>query len=472
MSSGLFMKKYMLCIGLFLCSPCFSCFAFPVMDSGSQYRDSVYRRVLEEGVLTLSCHFSYALNSAEINPALGDNLQELKRLDAFVRAAVSDTALYVKRVGLSGFSSIEGPYAVNERLARDRARSFRDHLEAGYSLSESVPVDISWVAEDWGGLYTMLLDVQFSGREEVLRLIEEVDVFRGREGQLMRVRGGKVYKWLLSDYFPRLRRVEIRVEYDLQRMLQDVYHRELSGVEFERALEEERDRLREEVRWELEESLPRIDTVVAYTGGALEILGLGEIYSITHTEDNRLCHLCYPEWGVKTNLLHLGGFVRGKYTTPLLNLSVERFLARGFSVEAAVEYSNRTYNKGREFQGLTGYRVEPRFGWRHSRSFSCVYVGAYGQTGDFNLHTLRTDSGGETYRHTGTYYEAGLSVGCYIPLSLHWGFDIGVRGGYRHSKGRVYEQEDGNRYLLYDRISRSLRLSSVSLSLSYRWGYK
>jgi hypothetical protein len=438
-------------------------------------RDSVYRRVIEDGVLTLSCHFAYTRNSSDINTLLKDNLRELGRLDAFIRTAVSDTALCVRRIRLSGYSSIEGTYAVNERLARDRARIFRNYLDVKYRLSEKLPVDVSWVAEDWSGLYDMVFDARFDGREETLRLIETVDIFRGRETLLMRVRGGRVYNLLLNQYFPRLRRVEIRVEYDLQRMLQRTYSKTFSEQDFERALEQERARLREEIRHEVKESLPPIDTVITYPGGKFGILGLGEIYSITHTEEERPAEeypaygLRFPAWAVKTNVLQLAGFARGVgYTAPLFNLSVERFFTRAFSVEVGMDYANHPYNKGKEFQGLTGYRIEPRFRLKHRRSFPGFYLGAYAQAGDFNLRTLRTDTDLQTGNLTGKYYEAGLSGGFYIPLSRHWGFDAGVRGGYRRDKGIAYEVEDDGNHYLYDRIERSLRLSAVILSVSYR----
>lgn len=465
------MRKILLCAILLLGWGRICASVLSADDPADQYRDSVYRQVIEEGVLTLSCHFSYAQNSSEIDSELGDNRYELNRLKEFMRLAFSDSKLYVKSMGLSGYSSIEGPYAVNERIARTRVQSFRKLLDRDYNISDLVPVDVSWVAEDWATLYNMVLDSQLAGREDVLRLIENVDIFKGRESQMMSIQGGRTYKRLLNEYFPHLRRVEIRVEYDLQRILQHAYKQEFDQAGFEKALEAER----EKIRWEVREELPRIDTIITHTmgRGKFEILGLGEIYSITHTEENPLCYLCYPKWGVKTNLMHLAGFAEGiEYTTPLLNLSIEHFFTRHFSLEAGAEYSNWKYDDGKEFQGLTGYRVEPRFWLSHSKSFTCVYVGAYGQLGDFNFRTLKMDSNEDTYKLTGDYIEAGLSVGCYIPLSLHWGFDIGVRGGYRHSKGKAYEYGDEGKYQIYDRTVNRLRLNAVVLGLTYRWGHK
>lgn len=468
------MKKYLLSAILLLgLSPSYAVVAASG-GGGFQYRDSVYHRVIEEGVLSLSCHFTYHQNSASVNKALGHNAYELERLNDFVGAAFSDSSLYVKRVRLVGYSSIEGPYAVNERIARTRVQGFRDYLEGEYYLSELVPVDISWVAEDWNTLYANVNASDIEGRDEVLRTIEQVDIFKGRENRLTRIAGGRTYRRLLTEFFPSLRRVEIQIEYDLQRILEDNYQRKMSEEEFDELLKKEREKFRGELKKEVYDNLPRIDTLITYPTGKVEIFGIGELHSITHTEENPLCYLCHPKFGIKTNLMHLAGFAQGiEYTTPMLNLAFEYFVTRHMSVEAAFNFSDWKYNDSKEYQGITGYRIEPRYWIPHRKSFSCIYVGAYGQAGDFNLRELKQDSNDETYKLTGTYWEAGLSAGCHIPLSMHWGFDIGVRGGYRYSKGKAYEYDAAaDKMLKYDRNSDRLRLNAVILGLTYRWGYK
>ncbi len=96
------MRKQLLCAVLLLCSCGAYCSSLPASDPDKQYRDSVYRRVFEDGVLSLSCHFSYAQNSSEIDPSQGRNHYELDKLNEFIRVALSDSSLYVKRIALGG----------------------------------------------------------------------------------------------------------------------------------------------------------------------------------------------------------------------------------------------------------------------------------------------------------------------------------------------------------------------------------
>jgi hypothetical protein len=441
--------------------------ALSVGFSGCQYSDSIYRRVMEEGVLTLGCYFSYIRNSAEIDSLLGDNARELGRLDAFVRSAVSDPSLYIKRISLTGYSSIEGTYAVNERLARDRVRMFKNHLDEAYRLSEQVPVDVAWVPEDWGGLYNMVQDTLFTGREDVLRLIETVDVFRGREDALMRIQGGKVYKWLLSDYFPRLRRVEIRVEYDLQRMLQEMYHKEFDQQAFETALEVERARLREEIRYEVVESLPRIDTVVSYPDGLFEILGRGEIYSITHTENTPLFYLRRSKWALKTNLLQWTGVQPDfKYTAPVANLALEYYVNDHWSVELGAMYSYWPYRSHQEFQGVSGYRVEPRYRLELPAGRFGVYLGLYGRVGDYDCQTTSKGNVQPDTGYTGNYWDAGVSTGLTVGLTDRLGLEFGVRGGYVRAGVAGYIPGEF-RYDEFKRKYRRIRITDLNVSIIY-----
>ena len=77
-------------------------------------------------------------------------------------------------------------------------------------------------------------------RDEVLFLIDQTGVFEGREKKLMDLGGGEPYAYMLKEFFPGLRRVEITVSYDLRRIMEEKLHRKLDEAEFETALSKER----------------------------------------------------------------------------------------------------------------------------------------------------------------------------------------------------------------------------------------
>ena len=89
------------------------------------YRDSTYLRVINEGSTRLNCYLSYPQGGWRVESTYGNNSSELARLARFIRTSLSDSLIYVREITLTGYCSIEGSYAHNERLARRRANGFR-----------------------------------------------------------------------------------------------------------------------------------------------------------------------------------------------------------------------------------------------------------------------------------------------------------------------------------------------------------
>ena len=78
------------------------------------YRDSTYRRAIKEGTAGLNCYFSYPQGGWQIRKDYGGNAGELEKLDKFMRSSFADTLIYVRRITLTGYCSIEGSYSAKE----------------------------------------------------------------------------------------------------------------------------------------------------------------------------------------------------------------------------------------------------------------------------------------------------------------------------------------------------------------------
>ena len=211
-------------------------FSPDTLGTGKLYRDSTYRRVIKEGTANLDCYFSYPQGGWQIQRGYGGNARELERLDKFMRSSFADTLIYVRRITLTGYCSIEGSYAANEKLAHDRANGFRNYLDTEYGLARRFPVEVRYVGEDWDRLRQLVEASTLPGRAEVLAVIDNTDIFKGREKKLMDLQGGVPYNLMLAELFPLLRRVEIRGEYDLHRIIEERYRRKLTDAEFQEIL--------------------------------------------------------------------------------------------------------------------------------------------------------------------------------------------------------------------------------------------
>ena len=136
------------------------------------------------------------------NPANTASLALLREI-----ASIGDTngAVILKKVIITGFSSIEGSYDTNLALSERRAESLR-HYISNYTTIDGSILDMGFQGEDWEGLYAMVQASDMLQKQEVLDIINSVPIFSGREKQLMDLAGGVPYLYMKSHFFPSFRK--------------------------------------------------------------------------------------------------------------------------------------------------------------------------------------------------------------------------------------------------------------------------
>ena len=502
-----------LIIGLFSAQLC----SAQTDSRNNLYRDSVYRRVIKDGTSKLSCYLSYPQGNHQVMPNYGTNATELDKLNNFIRSAFADKNIYVRQIKLMGYCSIEGSLAANEQLAKNRVNGFLSYLNTRYNLSQRYPVELDWVAEDWDKLRELVAASQLPERDEVLQIIDKVPILKGREKLLMELNGGIPYRTMLAELFPGLRRVEITVIYDLHRIIEERYQRKMTDAEFQQVLAEERakaaaeeERLanlaRDEAR-ALAQAQAQAESE-ARKKAAIDKARKEEEARIAEEarlaaekdrleaererqalQDARLAELrkqrdakralynermkLSPIVGIKTNAISWAGITpEFEYKTFMPNLTAEVFFLDQWSAQASGTYAYWDYDSGKQFWGVSGYSVEPRF-WPFSSDglYRWLYIGVFGQFGDFDVRSIEGESkGGATTNYTGTYWQGGLSLGCYIPLLRHFGLEIGARGGYQSSNVKVYDIEPPYNYFNHKETKNRIGLMELNVSLSYRFG--
>ena len=162
---------------------------------------------------SVTLYIDYPLNSYDVQKTYRRNASELSRLDSLLHPLRSDGGLAtIRRLGVCGYASPEGPYRSNEELASNRARHFMHYMTRAYHLPADLAT-VTWVPEDWEGLESLLRERHPAYYEEALELIRRYGVFEGREKRLMELHGGEPYRRMCSEEFPLLRRLRITVSY-------------------------------------------------------------------------------------------------------------------------------------------------------------------------------------------------------------------------------------------------------------------
>lgn len=160
-------------------------------------------------------YLDYPLGRDEVLPDYKENRIQLSKLDKIFSPLAANGFSTIEQVEICGYSSPDGNYRNNERLAADRSRQFAYYVRNAWSIPAHT-VHSSSVAEDWEGFRQLLLTEKPSYMQEVLNIIRRYGVFDGRERRLMDLQGGIPYKDMLRRFFPRLRRIEVTIRYGIR----------------------------------------------------------------------------------------------------------------------------------------------------------------------------------------------------------------------------------------------------------------
>lgn len=199
-----------------------------VLDTGSQKNRPfpVPKKVIADSTHAFLCqareprdtksqvlYFDYPIGKDDIHPDFKNNRYEIDKIDRLFAPLRQKHFVSVRSIRVCGYSSPDGNYGNNERLAEARSRFFSIYLRSVYGIPRGL-VEVSSVAEDWEGLVDLLERDNLPYREAVLRVISRYGIFNGREKYLMELQSGYPYKDMLRHFFPRLRRIEVIVRYE------------------------------------------------------------------------------------------------------------------------------------------------------------------------------------------------------------------------------------------------------------------
>ena len=151
----------------------------------------------------------YKVGKYEILPEYMDNAHTLGNLSTAINMILNSTDSRVTRIVVAGFASPEGSLQLNDQLAFERAVSVKQHLMQTTSAKDSQIVVYNG-SVDWRGLRSMVMKSNLPEKNEIVNIIDNTPIWDsqrqvGRLGELMRLNGGRTYRYLLNEYFPYLR---------------------------------------------------------------------------------------------------------------------------------------------------------------------------------------------------------------------------------------------------------------------------
>lgn len=161
------------------------------------------------------CFLDFVVNRVDIRPEYMNNPKELGKIRAMIDDLKNDANVNVKRLDIIGYASPEGTLEANKRLSEGRAMALRNYLATQYDFPKN-QYHIQFGGENWEGLVKALATIEMDDKAEVLDIIENVPIEKGRETKLMKLHSGVPYRFMLKNIFPSLRVAICKVSYDIK----------------------------------------------------------------------------------------------------------------------------------------------------------------------------------------------------------------------------------------------------------------
>lgn len=160
-------------------------------------------------------YLDFHVGSSNISSTFHSNPQELAKISSTVAEVMENPDAHITGLFIEGYSSPEGSYSTNERLASARSKALRDYLIDQYGFDVDL-FRVCLVPEDWDGLRTLVerSSLTETQKQEVLAVIDGSDSFDKKEASL---RARKtIWQVMNREMFPQLRRVEYQINFSVR----------------------------------------------------------------------------------------------------------------------------------------------------------------------------------------------------------------------------------------------------------------
>ena len=153
----------------------------------------------------------------EIYPNFGNNPIELAKIDRMIRTVATNPDITVQRVFMVGYASPESSVRFNTELSAARAESLRQYFMNNSTIPSSM-YETRTGGEDWNGLRVLLEDFPLPASEkaEFFRIMNTVVDLDAREKAFEKIAGGRPYRIIYDELFPKLRRVVCEINYTVR----------------------------------------------------------------------------------------------------------------------------------------------------------------------------------------------------------------------------------------------------------------
>ena len=162
----------------------------------------------------------FPVNKTDVQQGYANNSVELQRADSLVNAISNNPLLTINGMNIRGYASPEGNYNANARLAKGRSEAFKTYLSDKYQDNDYIRhASVTWEPEDWTGLARLVQTSNLPEKSAILAVVLDGSMAPDtKEAMLQKIgRWSSVYRPMLNEMYPKLRRIELSVDYTVSK---------------------------------------------------------------------------------------------------------------------------------------------------------------------------------------------------------------------------------------------------------------
>lgn len=346
-------------------------------------------------------HISYPVNDTELHEDYLLNKSALRTIKSYF--AISPR---IDSIVIYSYSSPEGPYSLNKRLAKERGERARRYLIENIASVREFPdslIIIKPTAENWEGLMEMVEDeYPYDDKQDVIDLLIRTDISNDKKKELLKsLNEGGPWTYIRTHILPELRYATWVAEW--------VYVPEIS------------------------EDLPALQANTAT--GLAEVQYDHQVVPIQRTQEKPRKTIL----ALKSNLLY--------DVISLTNFSVEiPFWKNNMSLLYYHQFPWWTWGQAdNEFcTRFLSIGAEARWWIKPKARLHGHFLGAYAESGKYDFQYQRNIC------YQGEFYSVGLSYGYALPVGRNLNLEFSISAGYASIPYRGYTPSEDYEILWRD----------------------
>lgn len=143
-----------------------------------------------------------------------NNRHELSKIHLAIDSISQNKYARIIGVDLMGYASIDGGSNSNHKLSLSRAESARGFIRSTYPKIHPSAIRAQAGGEDWAGLRALVREMPLF--EKINSVLDMPGTEDAKEKRIRTIEGGRVYRTLSDEIFPRLRRVDYTVRFTVK----------------------------------------------------------------------------------------------------------------------------------------------------------------------------------------------------------------------------------------------------------------